>query len=268
MPRCAVDFCRSLDRVVVFEEGRPVVEEALAVLLCRAGVDCHVDGQGTGHIPPLGPQTGEDVQRALGRVQNNDRHRAWKPAAAAKSQHPYSLLFDVLRDVRVEQNVTVHGCVGSCIAAAYPPWQILDSAVCLGASINVASGAALALASPTIALIGDYAIVHSGLSGHDQVYQRGRPVLSIVLANGRSDKTGGQPSPVGARLTDGVPLELVRLLGRAAPPSAVQVAALAEHRYASLKELITELLRRTPATLVLETGGDVYHASGDKATVL
>jgi TPP-dependent indolepyruvate ferredoxin oxidoreductase alpha subunit len=174
-------------------------------------------------------------------------------------------LFDVLRDVRYDEEVTIHGCVGSCVAAAYPPWLILDSALSLGASINMASGAAAGLRRPAIALIGDYGLVHSGLSGHDQVYQRRRPVLTIVLANGRSAKTGDQPSPVARDLQDGSPLDLRRLLDRAAPTSSVHFGQLADYDHESLLQCVMKLLRSAPATLVLETGDGVHRppAAGD-----
>ena len=53
----------------------------------------------------------------------------------------------------------------------------------------------MAATGPCVALTGDYALLHSGLSALIDVYERRFPLLCIVLANNRMGMTGGHPVP-------------------------------------------------------------------------
>ncbi len=53
----------------------------------------------------------------------------------------------------------------------------------------------MAATGPGVALIGDYALLHSGLNALIDVYERSLPLLCIVLANNRMGMTGGHPVP-------------------------------------------------------------------------
>jgi indolepyruvate ferredoxin oxidoreductase, alpha subunit len=57
------------------------------------------------------------------------------------------------------------------------------------------SSIAVAARSTGIALIGDYALLHSGLNALIDVYEKRLPLLCIVLVNRCAAMTGKQPSP-------------------------------------------------------------------------
>lgn len=258
LPPAAVEFGLGLREIVVLEHGEPFLEDAMQRALGAAGFRGRVLGQRTGHVPPLGVTSTDDVARALDVPPGHtDTPRHWK-AAPRDRPAEFELLFDVLREVQDDTHVVIHSCVGSCIATAYPPYQIVDSALNLGGSIAVAAGHAAVTGSPTIALIGDYGVLHSGLSAHDQVYQRQRNVLTIVLANGSSAKTGGQPSAAAKHLPDREPLDLVRMLSRAAPEDRIHIVDLDQMSPRDLGSAITGLLATTPATLVIVAGEGIH----------
>ncbi len=254
LPAAAVDFCRSLDRVVVVEEGRPVVEDALQLALVRAGVGCRVDGQRNGLLPALGAERPSDVLRAVHGDPVEPPVLEARPVPTDAATHPFAAVFDALAAVRSRTGVPVESCVGSCISAAYPPWSVVDAALNLGGSVAVAAGVAAATDEPAIALIGDYALVHSGRSALDQVHQRGLPVLTVVLDNGRSAKTGGQESAVSASLADQAPLDLDDLVRRGTPDRRVEHVRLPVTGTAELTTLVEELLADLPAVLVVHDG--------------
>jgi TPP-dependent indolepyruvate ferredoxin oxidoreductase alpha subunit len=56
------------------------------------------------------------------------------------------------------------------------------------------SAVAVAARSTRVALIGDYALLHSGLQALIEVYQQNLPLLCIVMVNRRMGMTGGQPA--------------------------------------------------------------------------
>jgi len=63
------------------------------------------------------------------------------------------------------------------------------------ASYGMGSAVAVAASSGDLALIGDYALLHSGLQALIEVYQEGLPLLCIVMVNRCMGMTGGQPVP-------------------------------------------------------------------------
>ncbi|MBP8676372.1 MAG: indolepyruvate ferredoxin oxidoreductase [Methanoculleus sp.] len=78
---------------------------------------------------------------------------------------------------------------GCSILAMNPPYRIGVAAYGLGSSVAVAA------TGPRVALVGDYALLHSGLNALIDVYERGLPLLCIVFANRRMGMTGGHPVP-------------------------------------------------------------------------
>jgi TPP-dependent indolepyruvate ferredoxin oxidoreductase alpha subunit len=78
---------------------------------------------------------------------------------------------------------------GCAILAMNPPYRVGLATYGLGSSVAVAA------TGPGIALAGDYALLHSGLAALIDVYERGLPLLCIVLANNRMGMTGGHPVP-------------------------------------------------------------------------
>ena len=78
---------------------------------------------------------------------------------------------------------------GCAILAMNPSYRVGIATYGLGSSIAVAA------TGPGVALTGDYALLHSGLSALIDVYERRFPLLCIVLANNRMGMTGGHPVP-------------------------------------------------------------------------
>jgi indolepyruvate ferredoxin oxidoreductase alpha subunit len=101
-----------------------------------------------------------------------------------------------------------------------PPWELLDVKYGMGSSIGLAAGLARAhLSQKIVALSGDSALLHSGLSELIDAVQAGVEMLVVVLANGTTALSGGQPHPATAhdirgRSRQGLDLEsLIRACG-------------------------------------------------------
>ena len=69
-----------------------------------------------------------------------------------------------------------------------PPYEIGIASYGMGASIAVAAR------STGVALIGDYALLHSGLNALIDVYEKSLPLLCIVMKNDCAAMTGKQPA--------------------------------------------------------------------------
>jgi indolepyruvate ferredoxin oxidoreductase alpha subunit len=104
------------------------------------------------------------------------------------------------------------------------PYEILDVKHSLGSSIGMASGIALGLRGRgeekrIVALCGDSGFLHSGLAGLVDATRMGVPVLIIILDNGLTALSGGQPHPASGVDARGAPqravdlVEMVRVSG-------------------------------------------------------
>lgn len=98
---------------------------------------------------------------------------------------PFIPLFDILK-MRGMQVIPDAGC---SILAMNPPYRIALASYGLGSAIGVAAR------STRVALIGDYALLHSGIQSLIDVYEKGLPLLCIVLENQCMGMTGGQQTP-------------------------------------------------------------------------
>jgi len=97
--------------------------------------------------------------------------------------------FKSLLNILSEKGITVICDIGCALLASNPPFRIGRAGYALGSSVAVAAR------STKIALIGDYALMHSGVNALIDVYEKRLPLLTIVLKNDRMGMTGGQPAP-------------------------------------------------------------------------
>ena len=77
---------------------------------------------------------------------------------------------------------------GCSVLGMTPPYEMGVASYGMGASIAVAAR------STQVALIGDYALLHSGLNALIDVYEKRLPLLCIVMKNNCTAMTGKQPA--------------------------------------------------------------------------
>jgi indolepyruvate ferredoxin oxidoreductase alpha subunit len=182
------DFAREHDKILVAEEPTPFIE-------ARLQISENVFGKVTGHLP-WGRMESQDLECALELIATGTR-----PGPDPSPQRfldrlesknvcddcPYRPLYEAVRDLLVP----VAGDAGCSIRAVRPPLEAVDVVYGLGSSVGVASG----FGKKGVALIGDYALAHSGLLGLIDAVNNKREVLVVLLQNGVAAMTGGQPVP-------------------------------------------------------------------------
>ena len=95
---------------------------------------------------------------------------------------PFRLMINILREERLKM-ICDAGC---SILGMTPPYELGVASYGMGASIAVAAQ------STGVALIGDYALLHSGLNALIDVYEKHLPLLCIVMKNNCIAMTGKQ----------------------------------------------------------------------------
>ncbi len=182
-------FASEVERCLVVEEGDPYLMESLRA----AGVK--VEGK------PEMFRFGELNVDRVARIVAGDTTPEPAPAAGKPPQLcpgcPHRSVFQVLRDM----GCIVAGDIGCYTLGVLPPFESLDTCVCMGASIGVGLGLRHVLppaeAQKVVSVIGDSTFIHSGITGLvEMVYNPPTSGhLVLILDNGTTAMTGMQEHP-------------------------------------------------------------------------
>jgi TPP-dependent indolepyruvate ferredoxin oxidoreductase alpha subunit len=126
-------------------------------------------------------------------------HRGLQPPVP--QQHPQSMddrgfyktfckdcPFKSMMNILKERRMNLICDAGCSILGMTPPYELGIASYGMGSSIAVAAR------STKVALIGDYAFLHSGLNALIDVYEKRLPMLCIVMSNNCTAMTGKQSS--------------------------------------------------------------------------
>ena len=205
-------FLHHYPRILVVEEGDPVVEREVKALATDLGISIRVLGKESGHLP-------REHELTVGRVEStlcillgvtNGNHvsadyeapsRIPYLCAGCPHRGSYLALKEVLREAGGGVVCGDRGCYNQGI---HPPLQAIDTCICMGASIAMAVGFAKSgVNKPVVAVIGDSTFWHAGLPPLiDAVWNRA-PILVYILDNSWTAMTGHQPCPSTGRDTVG-----------------------------------------------------------------
>lgn len=195
LPRKQVKrMLRECDKVMVLEEGYPVVEE----LLKGYPGDERILGRLSGALPRTGELNPDCVAKALWLPV-----REGSPIPSIVAPRPPALcvgcshrdVYKALNEVIAQYSAgRVFSDIGCYTLGALPPFESINSCVDMGASITMAKGAADAGLFPTVAVIGDSTFTHSGMTGLLDAVNEKSTITVIISDNESISMTGGQDS--------------------------------------------------------------------------
>ena len=240
------DFAASVDRLVVIEEGDPVLQDSLRA----AGIPA----EGKPEMYRFGELNVGRVRRILaGDTSPEPAPPKGKPPELCQGCS-HRDVFEVLRDM----GCIVSGDIGCYTLGVLPPFSAMDTCVCMGASIGVGLGLRHVLpdeeARRVVSVIGDSTFVHSGITGiAEMVYnppKTGHVVL--ILDNGTTAMTGQQEHPGTGRTLQHDPTGKISFEALA-KAMGVRNVHVVEHvdTDSSLEPLLRELLARPETSLVV-----------------
>ncbi|ABM60863.1 thiamine pyrophosphate-dependent enzyme [Halorhodospira halophila] len=191
------DFAAKVDRCVVIEEGDPYLYTA-----ARAA-DIPVEGK------PERFRFGELNADRVRRILAGDESPEPEPEAPGK---PPRLCADCSHR-QVFQTLAKHECIvagdiGCYTLGVMPPFEAMDTCVCMGASIGVGLGLRHALpadqARRVVSVIGDSTFVHTGLPGLAEMAYNPPATghILLILDNDTTAMTGLQEHPGTGRRLD------------------------------------------------------------------
>ncbi|UCF60471.1 MAG: hypothetical protein JSV37_12000 [Anaerolineaceae bacterium] len=215
LPRNLIQtFIQGKESILVLEESAPILERAVREIAQGAGMTLPIYGRDTDHVKWIGelfsPQIGDALNRFLPNLVLTAEGEATRPRPSREplcEGCPYIPVFKALLEVVEEhggrEEVVIVGDPGCMVRGQLPPYEIMDVKHSLGSSIGMASGIALGLmgrgeGKRVVALCGDSGFLHSGLAGLVDAARMEVPVLIIILDNGLTGLSGGQPHPASS----------------------------------------------------------------------
>ncbi len=193
-------FASKVERLFVVEELEPYLKEALAI--------SGVVAEGAEFFPrhgELSPRTVRDGFQRAGVLEAPDekvpRGGSSSPLPAVGPRFPllcsgcsHATPFFILRKL----DAVVAGDIGCYTLGATEPLSAMDTCLSMGSSIGIATGLAKAGTTggrPVVAVLGDSTFLHAGIPPLIDAVHREANITVVILDNGTTAMTGGQPHP-------------------------------------------------------------------------
>ncbi len=204
--KAIIDFASKVKKLYVIEELDDIIETHCIKLGVKA--------IGREIFPPIGEYNQALIAKAiLGKENENIVFDGDVPARPPVlcAGCPHRGIYYALKNL----DLYVSGDIGCYTLGAQAPLAMMDTCVCMGASVSALHGYNTArgndAAKKSIAVIGDSTFIHSGITGLiDIVYNKGISTV-IVLDNSITGMTGHQNNPLNGKNIKGDPTTAVNL---------------------------------------------------------
>jgi len=218
LPRKQIEkIMNECEKILVVEEGMPLVEEMLNGFLGNSKICGRLDGT----LPRAGELNPQNVRKALNLpempTQKMPATVVGRPPALCNGC-PHADTFKAVNEAMKEYGRGhVFSDIGCYTLGYLSPYNAIDTCVDMGASISMAVGAADAGYFPALAAIGDSTFGHSGMTALLDAVKCNANVVILILDNDITAMTGMQESQVNGKIEDvcfgmGVPKEHIRVI--------------------------------------------------------
>ncbi|HJV36308.1 indolepyruvate ferredoxin oxidoreductase subunit alpha [Geomonas sp.] len=149
----------------------------------------------------------------------------------------------------------VSGDIGCYTLGFMPPLSAMDTCICMGASIGMATGAVKVLPpeerKKVVAVIGDSTFLHTGVNGlMDMVYNKGAATV-IILDNRITAMTGRQDNPASGHTLMNDPSQAVDLHMLCKAIGVKHVRGINPHDLDECEKVIAEEMERDETSVII-----------------
>jgi len=220
-------FLESKEKVLVVEELEPLVELQVKALCHDLKLKAEVHGKDL--IPLAGELTPLSVLRGLAsflgmsveppevkpRIQAPPR----PPILCAGCPHRNAFYAIKMAVRKAKVDAIYPSDIGCYTLGYYPPFELVDTTICMGAGVGLSCGFAKFTDKVVIATVGDSTFYHACIPGLINAVHNPSAFVLVVLDNNFTAMTGGQPSPatgvnaMGQQVKRVLPEEIARACG-------------------------------------------------------
>jgi len=203
------NFIRPLNKVIIIEEVEPFLE-----LQIRQFIPKDIKLFGKNLLPRYGELNVDIIARTLSKFFNLSphnkvpieyMHKIERLKSIIPSRPPvlcpgcphratFYALKVALNSLKIK-NAVFMGDIGCYTLGYFPPYEVIDTTLCMGSSIGLANGIAHFSKDIVIAIIGDSTFFHTGIPPLINAIYNKAPMLIVILDNMVTAMTGHQPHP-------------------------------------------------------------------------
>lgn len=199
------NFLKDKTKVLVVEELEPYLEDALRVVAQKNGIQCDIAGKGIGRLSRMMEYDPAMVREAVSVYFTGEKPASKAldltdlPALPTRPPNlcpgcPHRMTYNAVKQA-VGNKAIFAGDIGCYGLGYFPPFQISDSAICMGGAASMPAGYATATDQPVIGFLGDSTFFHSGMTGLANAVFNNHNFVLIILDNSITAMTGHQPTP-------------------------------------------------------------------------
>ena len=151
-------------------------------------------------------------------------------------------------------NVTVSGDIGCYTLGALAPLGMMDTCICMGASVSALHGRNKAdeqNAKKSVAVIGDSTFIHSGVTGLINIAYNQSNSTVIILDNRITGMTGHQDNPTTGKTIKGDPTTAVSLEMLAKAVGIDRVRVIDPYNLAECEQVIREEVEADAPSVII-----------------
>ena len=200
------EFIKSVDKLIIVEEGEPLLENAVMGLAKDLKPQIKVFGKRTGHFSVMGEYGPDVMKKAFSTITGQNLMPAdvpetptelpIRPPMLCPGCPHRSTYYAVKKALKQDFKDAIFSTdIGCYTLGIQDPLNVADFLLCMGSSVDAAGGFSKATDQPVLAFLGDSTFFHSGVHGLiNAVYNRHNFVYTI-LDNRTTAMTGHQPNP-------------------------------------------------------------------------
>ncbi|MGC8493190.1 MAG: thiamine pyrophosphate-dependent enzyme, partial [Syntrophobacteraceae bacterium] len=200
------DFLAGCNKVLVAEEGEPIMEDATRGIAHRRGLIVPIEGKGPDRFPLLYEFNPALVRSVIANcfgvadqpvkpVELSDLPEIPErpPNLCAGCSHRAT--YYIVKQAAEGLDTIYPSDIGCYTLGVLPPLSMADFQICMGSSISTSSGFSRATGKKVISFIGDSTFFHSGFQGLVNAVFNNHDFTVFILDNGTTAMTGHQPHP-------------------------------------------------------------------------
>lgn len=245
LPRKLIEeFASKVDRLIIFEELEPVYEEQIK----SWGIPC----EGKELFTVQGEYSANMLRKALG------IETEIKPASSVPARPPilcpgcpHRSVYTVLKKLGIH----AAGDIGCYTLGAVPPLNVVDTTICMGASISTLHGMEKAKGKEYIknwvAVIGDSTFMHTGVNSlMNMVYNQGTGTV-MILDNSTTGMTGHQDHAATGKTLQGDIVPAISIYHLCKAMGIEHVIEVNAFDTAELEKVVKEETKRDAVSVII-----------------
>ncbi|MCB2146089.1 MAG: indolepyruvate ferredoxin oxidoreductase subunit alpha [Deltaproteobacteria bacterium] len=205
-PNLIKAFLNACEKVLVAEEGEPVMEEAVKAFAQEAGLTLPIAGKGERLFSRLYEFDPAMVRRVMAGYFGVPHAPSQPPDLSDVPEIPqrppnlcagcsHRATYYAVKKAAEGRETIYPTDIGCYTLGFLPPLAMGDFLICMGSSVSTACGFSKATDKKVIAFIGDSTFFHSGLTGLVNAVYNNHNFTLVILDNGTTAMTGHQPNP-------------------------------------------------------------------------